>query len=98
MAFLLNRTVTDAHTSIDHPISICNEGQAPLFKFSDAGDRTILVRGKNMKLNAQDLKEIVTVTLEHYNQRAEGFWAGTRDHDVSQNIAAMLRYIEGEPR
>ena len=23
--------------------------------------------------------------------------AGTRDHDVSQNIAAMLQYIEGEP-
>ena len=51
-----------------------------------------------MKLNAQDLKEIVTLTLEHYNQRAEEFWTGTRDHDVSQNIAAMLQYIEGEPR
>ena len=45
--------------------------------------------GKNMKLNAQDLKEIVTLTLEHYNRRAEDFWAGTRDHDVSQNIAAI---------
>ena len=51
-----------------------------------------------MKLNAQDLKEIVTLTLEHYNQRAEEFWTGTRDHDVSQNIAAMLQYIEGETR
>ena len=51
-----------------------------------------------MKLNAQDLKEIVTLTLEHYNLRAEEFWTGTRDHDVSQNIAAMLQYIEGEPR
>ena len=49
-----------------------------------------------MKLNAQDLKEIANLTLEHYNQRAEEFWAGTRDHDVSQNIAAMLQYIEGE--
>ena len=39
--------------------------------------------GKNMKLNAQDLKEIVTLTLEHDNQR---------------NIAAMLQYIESEPR
>jgi hypothetical protein len=26
-----------------------------------------------MKLNAQDLKEIATLTLEHYNQRAEEF-------------------------
>jgi len=51
-----------------------------------------------MKLNAQDLKRIVNLTLEHYNQRAEEFWAGTRDHDVSQNIAAMLQYIEGRPR
>ena len=51
-----------------------------------------------MKLNAQDLKKIVNLTLEHYNQRAEEFWAGTRDHDVSQNIAAMLQYIEREPR
>ena len=51
-----------------------------------------------MKLSAQDLKEIVTLTLEHYNQRAEEFWTGTREHDVSQNIAAMLQYIEGEPR
>ena len=51
-----------------------------------------------MKLNAQDLKRIVNLTQEHYDQRAEEFWAGTRDHDVSQNIAAMLQYIEGEPR
>lgn len=36
-------------------------------------------------------------TLEHYNQRAESFWEGTRDHDVSQNIAALLRHIEGAP-
>ena len=27
-----------------------------------------------MKLNAQDLKEIATLTLEHYDQRAEEFW------------------------
>ena len=51
-----------------------------------------------MQLNAQDLKKIVNLTLEHYNQRAEEFWAGTRDHDVSQNIAAMLQYIERKTR
>jgi hypothetical protein len=47
-----------------------------------------------MKLNSRDLKTIVHRTLEHYNQRAEEFWASTRDHDVSQNIAApiALRY------
>jgi hypothetical protein len=50
-----------------------------------------------MKLNVQDLKGIATLTLEHYNQRAEEFWTGTRDHDISQNIAAMLQYIECGP-
>jgi hypothetical protein len=30
------------------------------------------------------------VTLAHYEQRAEEFQAGTRDHDVSQNIALLL--------
>ena len=51
-----------------------------------------------MKLNPQDLEKITNLTLEHYNQRAEDFWEGTRDHNVSQNIAAMLKYIEGEAR
>ena len=50
-----------------------------------------------MKLHPQDLQKIAHLTLEHYNQRAEEFWEGTRDHDVSQNIAALLRHIEGEP-
>jgi SAM-dependent methyltransferase len=45
----------------------------------------------------QDLKQIVDLTLEHYDQRAEDFWEGTRDHDVSQNVAALLEHIRGEP-
>ena len=36
-------------------------------------------------------------TLAHYEQRAEDFRDGTRDHDVTQNIAALLRHIEGTP-
>ena len=36
-------------------------------------------------------------TLEHYSQRAAQFWEGTRDHDVSQNIDALLQAIEGTP-
>ena len=47
-----------------------------------------------MKLNPQNLQQIAADTLEYYNARAEDFWAGTRDHDVSQNIAALLQYIE----
>jgi SAM-dependent methyltransferase len=37
------------------------------------------------------------IGLEHYNRYAEEFWQGTRDHDVSQNIAALLQYIRNEP-
>jgi SAM-dependent methyltransferase len=50
-----------------------------------------------MELNSQDLKKIATTTLEHYNQRAEAFWEGTRDHNVIQNIEALLRHIETTP-
>jgi len=49
-----------------------------------------------MKLEAQDLAQITDKTLCHYNQVAEDFREGTRDHDVSQNIAALLRHIEGQ--
>ncbi len=36
-------------------------------------------------------------TLEHYERHAESFRAGTRDHDVSQNVEALLGAIRGEP-
>lgn len=49
-----------------------------------------------MKLDSHDLDKIATLTLQHYDERAEDFRNGTRDHDVSQNIAALLRHIEGE--
>ena len=48
-------------------------------------------------LNTHDLKNVTDVTLEHYNKRAEDFWEGTRSHDVSQNTATLLQYIEGRP-
>src|SRR5437763_1429873 len=50
-----------------------------------------------MTLQPDDLKQITTVTLQHYNERAEGFWQATRSHDVSQNIASLLKYIEAAP-
>ncbi len=37
------------------------------------------------------LDSIETLTLNHYNQNAEAFWNGTKDHDVAQNYAAFLR-------
>jgi SAM-dependent methyltransferase len=36
-------------------------------------------------------------TIAHYDRGADKFWDGTRDHDVSQNHAALLEAIEGEP-
>ncbi|MGH6879222.1 MAG: class I SAM-dependent DNA methyltransferase [Rhizomicrobium sp.] len=37
------------------------------------------------------------LTLQYYNEHADSFWEGTRTHDVSQNIAALLQHIEGPP-
>ncbi|WP_211462285.1 class I SAM-dependent methyltransferase [Collimonas silvisoli] len=50
-----------------------------------------------MILPPSDLQKIAALTLEHYNQHADDFRDGTRDHDVSQNIAALLRHIKGAP-
>jgi SAM-dependent methyltransferase len=50
-----------------------------------------------MKLEPDDLREIAARTLSHYDRQAEEFRDGTRDHDVSQNVAALLRYIEAPP-
>jgi SAM-dependent methyltransferase len=51
----------------------------------------------NMKLNPEDLEKITDLTLSHYNEHAEDFWQGTRDHNVSQNITALVQSIAGEP-
>jgi SAM-dependent methyltransferase len=37
------------------------------------------------------------LTLQYYDDHAESFWEGTRGHDVSQNIDALLKYIEAPP-
>src|SRR3954468_9477195 len=50
-----------------------------------------------MSPRAQDWSLITAKTLEHYNERAREFWEGTRDHDVRQNIDALLRHVRGVP-
>ena len=50
-----------------------------------------------MKPAPQPLAEIASRTLEHYDRNADAFWEGTRDHDVRQNIDALLQAIEGPP-
>ena len=48
-------------------------------------------------LQAQELSRIAAETLTHYQQRAAEFRDSTLDHDVSQNIAALLRHIKSAP-
>jgi SAM-dependent methyltransferase len=44
-----------------------------------------------------DIEQITRRTLDHYERNAQSFFEGTRAHDVSQNIAALLDAIEGPP-
>jgi SAM-dependent methyltransferase len=48
-------------------------------------------------LSRDDLEAIAARTLEHYGKRAQSFWEGTRDHDVTQNIDALLHAILAPP-
>ena len=50
-----------------------------------------------MHLTPDDLQRITQRTLAHYNQGAKAYWEGTRDHDVSQNIDALLGHITVPP-
>lgn len=50
-----------------------------------------------MTMDNDDLRRIGELTLAHYNSVADRFRASTLDHDVSQNIAALLRNIQAEP-
>lgn len=50
-----------------------------------------------MSTDTHALQNLIDRTLDHYNQRAQAFWEGTRDHDVSQNIDALLRHILATP-
>jgi SAM-dependent methyltransferase len=50
-----------------------------------------------MKPDKDDLQQISAIMLGYYDAHAEEFWRGTKDHDVSQNIEALLKHIEGAP-
>jgi SAM-dependent methyltransferase len=41
-------------------------------------------------------RRVAAATIAHYDRQATAFWQGTRDHDVSQNHAALLDAIEGD--
>lgn len=45
----------------------------------------------------EELAAISARTLDDYNRQAEAFRDATRDHDVRQNLDALLAHIEGTP-
>jgi SAM-dependent methyltransferase len=45
----------------------------------------------------EELRHIAERTVAHYDENARAFWEGTRDHDVRQNIDALLSHIQGPP-
>ena len=47
--------------------------------------------------DGEQLRRFSDTTIAYYDRFARAFWNGTRDHDVSQNYAAFLDAIEGEP-
>ena len=51
-----------------------------------------------MKFNNSnvDLDEVEEFTIAHYEDNAESFRVGTKDHDVSQNIDAFLSALPKE--
>ncbi len=53
-----------------------------------------------MKGDRQDAKtrrDVSTRTIAHYEASAASFWLGTKDHDVTQNYAALLGAITAPP-
>tara|TARA_R110000764_G_scaffold183185_1_gene268944 strand:- start:52399 stop:53499 length:1101 start_codon:yes stop_codon:yes gene_type:complete len=76
--------------------------QIPLFAqvltafFAGEHDKqTLQLVGAGRAPGAQDeLARLAQLTLQHYQHNAESFREGTRDHDVSQNMNALLRNIQ----
>ena len=62
-----------------------------------AGAETASNAMKAGELSRAELARVSASTVGHYQRGAEAFWQGTRDHDVSQNIAALLRHMAPPP-
>jgi trans-aconitate methyltransferase len=50
---------------------------------------------KIIPMNKIKASELTQKTLNHYSANPLGFWQGTKDHDVTQNINALLNNIQG---
>src|SRR4051794_13462257 len=49
------------------------------------------------RYDAGQIRRLAEMTIAYYDRFAQDFWDGTRHHDVSQNYAAFLDAIEGDP-
>ena len=49
------------------------------------------------RLTAEQLAQTSIITLQYYNDYADSFWEGTKDHDVSQNRNALLEHMGAKP-
>lgn len=47
-------------------------------------------------VDISQLDEIQAITLNNYEQQADDFWLGTKDHDVTQNYQALLSQFPSE--
>lgn len=45
-------------------------------------------------MTPEELADTAAKTLAHYQHAAQSFWEGTKGHDVSQNVAALLQAIQ----
>ncbi len=45
----------------------------------------------------KQLNQISKKTISHYDDNASGYFSGTKDHDVSQNIDSLLSSIKSKP-
>jgi SAM-dependent methyltransferase len=63
-----------------------------------SGDRRSVLMSRTQKpRDAKEVRRLGETTIAFYDRFARAFWNGTRDHDVSQNYAAFLDAIEGDP-
>jgi len=56
-----------------------------------------VVTGSQRRYSSDQLRQLSEVTIAHYDQWAEDYRDGTRDHDVSQNRSALLEAVAGDP-
>src|SRR5438270_2615527 len=49
------------------------------------------------RYDTEQVRRLSEMTIAYYDRFAEAFWEGTRHHDVSQNYAAFLDAIKGDP-